>query len=187
MPHFGKMFESVSNIIQSLTDNSKDPLHVGEAMSCWTYHAFTGNIKGHVEAGLNMTTDKGVKELLQDGLEVISSHNEELTEFMVQEGVTLSNNPEKKPDSDPNVIPLGVKFTDDELVNTVNLNFIIAADLCAGAASQSLRTDVALMFMKFQSEKLSMGLKAKELMQKRGWLKTPPYFNPPGGAPQQKN
>lgn len=186
MPKFGQMFESVSNIVQSLTDNSKDPLHVGEAMACWTYRAFTANIKSHVEVGLNTTTDKGVKELLQDGLKVISSHEKELTEFMAQEGVTIPTSPEKKPESNPSAIPLGAKFTDDELVNTINLNFIIAADMCAASASQCLRTDVALMFLKFQTEKLSLGLKAKELMQKKGWLKTPPYYNPPGGSPHQK-
>ena len=186
MPDFGQMFESVSNIVQSLTDNSKDPLHVGEAMACWTYLAFVGSIKGHVEVGLNTTTDKGVKELLQDGLKVVSSHKKELTEFMVQEGVTLPTSPEKKPESDPNAIPLGAKFTDNELVNTINLNFVTAADMCAASASECLRTDLALMFIKFQAEKLSLGLKAKELMKKKGWLKTPPYYNPPGGSPHQK-
>src|SRR5690625_3143572 len=185
MSKFGQMFESVSNIVQSLTDNSKNPLHVGETMACWTYHAFTANIKTHVEIGLNTTTDKGVKELLQDGLKVISSHEKESTEFMVQEGVALPTSPEKKPESDSNAIPLGAKFTDNELVNTINLNFVIAADMCAASASQCLRTDLALMFLKFQTEKLSLGLKAKELMHKNGWLKTPPFYNPPG-SPHQK-
>lgn len=186
MPKFGQMFDSVSNIVQSLTDNSKDPIHVGEAMACWTYRAFTANIQAHVEVGLNTTTDSGVKELLQDALKVVSSHKKELTDFMVQEGVPLPNSPEKKPESDPNAIPLGAKFTDNELVNTINLNFVIAADMCAASASDSLRTDLAIMFIKFQTEKLSLGLKAKELMQRKGWLKIPPYYHPPGGSSHQK-
>src|SRR5699024_10058448 len=186
MPDFGQMFKSVSNVVQSLTDNSKDSLHVGEAMACWTYHAFVGNIMGHTEVGLNTTTDKGVKELFQEGLKVMVSHKRELTDFMVQEGVPLPKSPEKKPESDPNAIPLGAKFTDDELVNTLSLNFIAAADMCAVSASQCLRTDAALMFIKFQVDKVALGLKAKELMNKKGWIKTPPYYHPPGGSPHQK-
>src|SRR5699024_7929670 len=83
-------------------------------------------------------------------------------------------------------IPQGVKFTNDELVNTLNINFVTAADMCAAAASQCLRTDIGLMFLKFQTDKLSLGFKAKELMQKKGWLKVPPHYHPPG-APQPKS
>src|SRR5699024_1458840 len=162
MPDFGQMFESVSNIVQSLTDNSKDPLHVGEAMACWTYLAFVGSIKGHVEVGLNTTTDKGVKELLQDGLKVVSSHKKELTEFMVQEGVTLPTSPEKKPESDPNAIPLGAKFTDNELVNTINLNFVTAAMMCAASSPECLRPGLASSFYESQAKNFSRGLKAKD-------------------------
>lgn len=186
MLDFGQMFESVSNIVKSLNDNSKDPLHVGEVMACWTYLAFTGNIKAHIEAGLNTTTDQGVQELLQETLKVVTSHKKELAAFMTEEGVTLPSSPEEKPTSDPNAIPLGAKFTDDEMVNTINYNFVIAADICAGAAGQCLRTDLAMMFIKYQAEKLSLGLKAKELMKKKGWLKIPPYYHPPGGSTNQK-
>lgn len=65
--------------------------------------------------------------------------------------------------------------------------FIAATDMCATVASQSLRTDVALMFLKFQTDKLSLGLKAKELMRENGWLKIPPFYQPPGSPSQSQN
>src|SRR5699024_4518650 len=91
-----------------------------------------------------------------------------------------------KPESNPEAIPLGAKFTDSELINTLNINFVIAADMCATAASQSLRTDISLLFLKFQTDKLSLGLKAKEIMRSKGWLKvTHAYYQP--GETQNKN
>lgn len=181
------MFKNASDIIESLTDNYKNPLHVGEAMSCWTYLAFVSDIIAHIEVALNTTTDSELRKLFQEGFNTALSHQKELSQFMRQEGVPLPEMPEHKPESNSSDIPLGAKFTDNELVNTINLNFVLAADMCAASASQSLRTDTALMFLKFQMDKLSLGLKAKELMQKKGWLKIPPFYLPPGGMPKGNN
>ena len=172
MPSVKMMFKNATDIIESLTDNHKNPLHIGEAMACWTYYSFVSSVIINVEIGLNTTSDSKLRKVLQDSYKVMKSHKKELSEFMRQEGVPLSNTPENKPESDPNAIPLGVKFTDNELANTIMINFVAAADMCAASASQSLRTDAALMFLKFQTDKLSLGLKIKELMQDRGWLKT---------------
>lgn len=185
MPGVAQMFESAINVMQSLTDNQKNPLHVGEVMACWTYLAFVENIITYEEVGLNTTTDPGLQELYADALKVAKSHKKELLDFMKQEGVTLPSSPEQKPKSDPDAIPHGAKFTDEELVNTLNINFVYAADMCAASASQCLRTDLGLKFLKYQVDKMSLGFKSKELMQKKGWLKTPPFYQPPG-APKNE-
>ena len=180
MANFGQLLESAAHVIESLTDHHKEPLHVGEVMFCWTYLAFVENIITYEEVGLNMTEDAELKELYEESLKIAKSHKKELSEFMQQEGVSLPASPEDKPRSDPNAVPLGAKLTEDELINTLNINFIFAADMCATSASQSLRTDVGLKFLKFQTDKLVLGYKAKKLMQKKGWLKIPPYYRPPG-------
>ncbi|WP_449355528.1 DUF3231 family protein [Virgibacillus natechei] len=185
MPNVGSMFENAASIIESLTDNHKNPLHIGEAMACWTYYSFVASAIMHVEVGLNTTSNSKLKKLLEDSYKVMKSHQKEVSELMRQEGVPLSNTPEDKPESDPNAIPLGAKFTDNELTNTININFVIAANMCSASASQSLRTDVATMFLKFQTDKLSLGLKMQELMQTKGWLKAPPFYHPPGGSPTE--
>lgn len=184
MPSVGSMFKNIASVIESLTDNHQDPLHVGEAMACWTYLAYVSDVNGYIQAGLNTTTDPELQDLLYDGNKVTKSHQKEISDFMRKEGVPLPQLPEDKPHSKPNEIPLGAKLTDTELVNTVNYNFVIAADMCASAASQSLRTDVALMFLKFQTDKLSLGMKAKKIMQDKGWLKVPPFYHPPGSPSQ---
>ncbi|WP_079529527.1 DUF3231 family protein [Halobacillus hunanensis] len=185
MPSVKMMFKNAADIIESLTDNHKNPLHIGEAMACWTYYSFVSSALINVEVGLNTTNDSKLRKFFQDSYKVMKSHQNELNEFMRQEGVPLSDTPEAKPKSDPSAVPLGTKFTDNELANTININFVAAADMYAASASQSLRTDVAMMFLKFQTDKLSLGLKMKELMQTKGWLKVPPFYHPPGGSPTE--
>lgn len=180
MPSVKMMFKNAVDIIESLTDNQKNQLHIGEAMSCWTYYSFVSSAVINVEVGLNTTNDSKLRKFLQDSYKVMKSHKKELTEFMLQEGIPLSETPEDKPQSDPAAVPLGAKFTDNELSNIININFVIAANMCALSTTESLRTDVAMMFLKFQTDKLSLGLKARELMLEKGWLKIPPKYNPPG-------
>src|SRR5699024_9245995 len=169
-----------------LTDNHKDPMHVGETMACWTYYTFVSQIISHKEIGLNTPTDSKQTKLYQDTYKVTTSHKNELSELMRQEGIPLSVASATKQESNPEAIPLGAKFTDSEVINTLNKKIEIAADICATAASQSLRTDITLIFLKIQTDKLSLGLKAKEIMRSKGWLKVPPAYYPPG-ATQNKS
>jgi hypothetical protein len=97
-----------------------------------------------------------------------------------REGVSLPPHSEQKPLSDPNAVPLGAKSTDAEFANAVVLKLVTSIIKCATAAAESVRNDVGLMFVEFQSEALTYGAMLKSLMRKRGWLKVPPYFYPPG-------
>lgn len=186
MPNLKMIFQNAAKIIESLTDNHKNPLHIGEAMACWTYYSFVSEAINIVEIGLNTTSDSKLVKLLQDSHKIMHSHQKELVEVMKQEGIPLPDTPEPKSNADPSAVPLGAKFTDNELINTVNINFVIANGICAAASSESLRIDIALMFIKFQTDKLSLGLKSREVMQDRGWLKIPPPFHSPGAPTNQK-
>ncbi|WP_456359663.1 hypothetical protein [Bacillus sp. Y1] len=50
----------------------------------------------------------------------------------------------------------------------------------AAAASESIRTDVGLLFIQFQTEKFAFATRLKHLMRKRGWIRVPPFYLPPG-------
>lgn len=80
---------------------------------------------------------------------------------------------------------MGVKLTDDEIANGISLKLASVNVLCATTVSQSIRTDVGLMFLEFQTHILLFAADFKTLMEKRGWLKSPPAYLPPG-APTQK-
>ncbi|TFB19513.1 DUF3231 family protein [Filobacillus milosensis] len=186
--NIGKWFEASLKTLKTLGDNNKEQIHVGEAMACWTYLAFVESIIVYEEVGLNTTMDQEVKQFVKDALEVANSHKKQLRDFMIKEGITLPSAPEHKPKSEPQSVPEGARLTDDEIMNTLSINFVYAGDMCAASASQSIRTDVGLMFLKFQIDKFSLGVKAKDMMKNRGWLKMPPYYHPPGAPnPNQQN
>jgi hypothetical protein len=179
-----QFFETTLDVIGSLANSKSQPMHVGEAMSTWTYLAFVESIVAFEEVGLNMTMEADLKKLFAASRKVAIGHREQLSELLRQEGVSLPEAPEGKPECNPEAIPAGVKFMDDELVNMLNMNFVVAAGMCANAASQCLRADIGTMFLKFQLDKLSLSYQAKELMERKGWLKIPPLFFPPG-SPRQ--
>lgn len=145
-------------------------------MSCWTYLAFIQDIINYVNVGLNTTTDKELKELFQEALRITQSHEKQMKEFMGNEGIPLPDGPQMKPKSDPDTIPMGAKFTDKELANAIAINVASAALICANSAIQSVRNDIGLMFFKFQADKMMFGTPVKTLMERRGWLKKPPFY-----------
>lgn len=184
--NFTKWIDASLKTLKSLTDGEKDDIHVGEVMACWTYLAFVESIISYEEIGLNMTTNKEVRDFVNEALKVANSHKKEMRSFMVEEGIPLPKAPEHKPNSEPEAVPEGAKLTDDEIMNTLSINFVYAGNMCGASASQSVRTDIGIMFLKFQIDKFSLGMKAKSLMRKRGWLKIPPYYHPPGAPSKNK-
>lgn len=176
-----KVWESVMDAMKSMTDQDEDqPLHVGEVMSCWIYLLGLELAKASVQVGINTTTDSELKAILEEDMKLGTSQRERLHDFMMKEGITLPPGPEDMPKSDPNSVPLGVKLTDEVIANELSLKIISLIMRAAGAASESIRTDVGLLFIQFQAEKLAFATRLKHLMRKRGWINVPPFYVPPG-------
>lgn len=178
------ILEAAITTIKSLTDEEKPhPLHVGEVMACWIYLAGLEIAKATVQAGINTTIDEELKAMLSEDLELNHSQRERLYDFMLKEGIALPPAHENMPPSDPNSIPLGVKLTDEVLANELSFKIVSLILRAAGANAESIRTDFGLMFLQFQAEKVMLGAKLKQLLIKRGWIKMPPFYIPPG-SPQ---
>ncbi|WHZ00448.1 DUF3231 family protein [Neobacillus sp. YX16] len=175
------IIETIMDAMKSLTTQDDDqPLHVGEVMACWIYLAGLELAKVSVQAGINTTSDDELKAILEEDMKLGTSQRERLHDFMIKEGITLPPAPEDMPKSDPNSIPLGVKLTDDVIANELSLKIVSLIMRAAGAASESIRTDVGLMFIQFQAEKFAFASRLKHLMRKRGWIKVPPFYVPHG-------
>jgi hypothetical protein len=99
---------------------------------------------------------------------------------MIDEGIPLPPVSQSKPKSDPNNVPLGVKITDDEIANFIGIKVASNIVLCSTNMSQSIRNDIGLMWARFHTEKMIFGMELKTAMRKRGWIKVPPYYYPPG-------
>jgi hypothetical protein len=180
------IFSAIKDYLQmQLDDEPKNPLHVGEVMSCWMYLALMDEATVYLQIGVNTTNDDEVQKILNDSMKQCDVHGKRFKEFMKTEGVHLPPTSEQRPNSDPNSVPLGVKMTDDEIMNGLSLKTVAAVMHCAASASQSIRNDVSMMFTHAMIEKMKFGTEVKEMMRKRGWIKVPPYYYPPG-MPKQR-
>lgn len=175
--------EAVLNMIKTSVDEEgspKNPLHVGEVMSCWMYLAGLEEAQAFIKAGLNTTVDDQLIHALLEDQKLGQSQIKDLQDFMIREGIPLPPASEAKPDSDPSSIPNGVKMTDNELANGLSIKIVALIMNAASAASQSVRNDIGYLFVKFLGEKLVLGTNIKAMMMNRGWIKIPPYYYPPG-------
>jgi hypothetical protein len=175
------VLEALKNVVLSFMDDEpKSPLHVGEAMFCWTFLALISEIGVQTEVGINSTSDPELSKALHEAVKMFKSQKQRLTEFIQKEGVPSPPLSESKPNSDPNKVPLGVKLTDKELANSLNQKVSMAFTNCADSASQTLRNDLSLIWAGFLQEHISFLITFKSLMRKRGWIKVPPFYHPPG-------
>ncbi|GIO16739.1 hypothetical protein J19TS2_62940 [Cohnella xylanilytica] len=174
------LIEAALNLIKSKADDSNDPLHVGEVMSCWIYLGGLEEAQVFIQAGLNTTKDDQLRHALLEDQRLGQAQIQVLKNFMTKEGIPLPPASEQKPDSDPDSVPLGVKMTDDELANGLAIKIVSLIMTAASAASQSVRNDVGILFVKFLGEKLVLGTNIKSMLRERGWIKIPPYYYPPG-------
>lgn len=180
-------FEAVWNTLKTSIDNTnepKSPLHVIEVGDCWKYLTMMEEFIRYEEIGLNTTTDDEVKEMLTDVVRLCESQVKVLSQFMKKEGIPLPDVTSSKPNSNSKEIPLGVKLTDDEIANGVAFKLITTMQACAKAQADVIRNDIGITWLGFYSEWVTFGTTLKTLMRKRGWIKIPPYYYPPG-SPEQ--
>ncbi|KIL38838.1 hypothetical protein SD70_23960 [Gordoniibacillus kamchatkensis] len=179
------VLETAIDTIKSITTQDEDqPLHIGEAMGCWTYLKGLELAKTSVQIGINSTTDHELKTLLEEDLKLGTSQRKRLHEFMLREGLTLPKAPEELPNSDPTRIPFGAKFTDEIIATDLSLKIVSLIVAAAANAADAVRTDVCAMFIQFQAEKLAFAARLKQSMRKRGWIDVPPFYIPPGAQEQ---
>ncbi|MRH42125.1 DUF3231 family protein [Aquibacillus halophilus] len=176
-------FEAVWNSLKLAIDNTdepKSPLHVIEVGDCWKYVTMVEEFIRYEEIGLNTSSDDEIIEMLTDAVQLCESHVKKMSQFMRQEGISLPDVTSSKPNSDSKEVPLGVKLTDSEISNGIAFKLVICMQHCAKGQADSLRNDMGMMWLNFYSEWVTFRSTLKTLMRKRGWIKVPPYYYPPG-------
>ncbi|WP_223587552.1 DUF3231 family protein [Neobacillus bataviensis] len=175
------IFEAAFDYLKTTYDFEPKPRpHIGEAMGCWLYYTALAEEVPVLEASLNTTTDDDLITLIKKSKNLGEHQKNILKNFMINEGIPLSQESESKPKSDPNSVPLGAKMTDEEIANFISVKIATNIIMCATNMSQSIRNDIGLMWARFQAEKMIFGMEVKIAMRKRGWIKVPPYFYTPG-------
>lgn len=175
------VIEGFINVMKTLVDaDPKPPMHIGEAMNCWTYLTGLEEAVVYEHAALNMTTDQQLRNMLNDAIRMCESQVKVLQDVMLNEGLQIPTPTSIKPKCEPGDIPLGVKLTDEEIANGVSLKVATAVVATATGAAQSIRNDLAIMWVRFQMEQMTFGATLKTIMRERGWIKIPPSYYAPG-------
>ncbi|MTI81816.1 MAG: DUF3231 family protein [Firmicutes bacterium] len=177
------ILDAVNGIFSTnLGDESNNPMHIGEVMNTWTYHIMLTEANRFAEMALNTTNDNELKEALKKS--IIDCHNQadEIDNLFKNEGISMPPTSERKPHSDPNDIPIGAKMTDDEIANGISVKLVSALNFCTLGLTQSIRTDLASMWLRFFLKRAEYSAYYMPIMKKRGWIKIPPYYYAPGNS-----
>ncbi|MBU9712749.1 DUF3231 family protein [Evansella tamaricis] len=176
-------FEAVWNTLKTSIDSideEKMPLHVLEVGDCWRYLTALEEFIRYEEIGLHTTSDDEVREALEDVKTLCEAQSKQLGQFMIKEGIPLPDVTPAKPESQSKEVPMGVKLTDDEIINGISLKLVICLQQCALGQANAIRNDIGIMWLKYFSDWVSAGNTLKTLSKKRGWIKVPPYYYTPG-------
>ncbi|WP_040209347.1 DUF3231 family protein [Neobacillus jeddahensis] len=178
------MFESMKDLFVPIVDGmDKHPLHIGEVSHLWLLLTLIEEGIIVYQLGLNTTTDPDLIHALTNGEQSAKEVAKRLRNFFIKEGVPLPAASEDKPKSDPNSVPLGVKYTDRELANLVSTKIAAEITLIGQGIGVCIRNDACQMLFQIQVELFKYGSSFKNMMKKRGWIITPPFYSPPG-SPQ---
>jgi hypothetical protein len=82
----------------------------------------------------------------------------------------------EKPIGDFPNIPEGAKLNDEEGANLMSYNLASGVTFAARGLSESIRTDVGLIFSKIILKKTMAGLTVKDYLDRHKWLRVPPYY-----------
>ncbi|MDN3015317.1 DUF3231 family protein [Paenibacillus sp. BSR1-1] len=175
------IFESIKDLFAPLVDGEeKKPLHTGEVTNLWVLLTLLEEGLIVYQLGLNTTKDDQLVHAFTNGEQLSRSLIDRLRNFFIKEGIPLPPASEAKPKSNQDTIPLGVKYTDEELANLVSAKIAAEITLIGQALAMGIRNDVCQKFFEIQYEIFKYGCSFKLMMQNRGWLKIPPYYYPPG-------
>lgn len=177
MSKIQKIADIALDKMNSLTDNEEPPVHAGEAMACWIYQTQLDGVLGYCEVALNFTQDKDALSILNESKRLGLIHKKKLNDFMKAENITPSDGYIQKASVNVDTVPNAVKQSDKDIVNTVQINLIVAFGMTASAISQCLRSDLQILFFEIMTDVMIFGQEILSTSKKRGWLRIPPAYH----------
>ncbi|MFT8318443.1 MAG: DUF3231 family protein [Sporolactobacillus sp.] len=176
MSKIQKITEVALDKMHALTDNDEPPVHAGEAMACWIYQTQLDGVLGYCEIALNLTQDKDALSILNESKRLGMIHKKKLDDFMKAENIPSSDGYTQKASINANSVPSAIKQSDKDIINTVQINLIVAFGMTATAVSQCLRVDLQILFFEIMTDVMLFGQEILKTSKKRGWLRIPPAY-----------
>ena len=170
------LLEVAYNAFKPYIDGKKKPLNILEASNLWLYLAICNNTLRNEEVAYNITQDVELKQKLKEARDIHKDVAEEINKLLKEDGIELPDDTQEKPLGDFSNIPEGAKLNDEEIDNLMSFNLILGINYATRGLTEAMRADVGLIFFKVIAKKNALGLTIKSLMEKRGWLRTPPEY-----------
>lgn len=173
------LIKIIHDTFSQLTDGEKKPLNILEVSNLWFFLTITEQSIRSEEHAYNIAQDEELKKILKDAK--VSVHDpiaKEISELLLKENVPLPRSTPMKPVADYREIPNGAKLSDEEIANLMSFNLLLGVNYASRGLTESIRVDVGGLFFKIIARKTVLGNSLKQLMEKRGWLRIPPKYNP---------
>jgi hypothetical protein len=158
-----------------LDGNQKnEPMHFGEIHGVW-HSSFTE--KGCLSAYqvfMFHAGDNDLKGILQDAIKSSKNMIEECDTLLIANGVAPAPILPERPDAKLEEIPVGARFTDQEIAATLAHDMAAGLVKCSGIMGISTREDIGARFAKYHTNKADLGLRILRLSKEKGWLIPPP-------------
>lgn len=174
------------NIFQSLLSAARKPerpLHVGEVMTLWTILTQLQDGYGAVMSLSHHTADPDLKHYMQQHMRDFDlPWIKRVKQFMLDRSIPLPAPTTEKPLADEGQIPTGARFTEIEIAEMLVVMFRSGLQMLHHGMIECLNYELGTLLMEMHLDALRDSLMLRELMENRGWLKSPPQWNPPGAS-----
>lgn len=129
------------------------------------HHTSDSELKRYIEQHISDFDDPWIKRI---------------KEFMLKYRISPPPPSSDKPVAKESDIPPGAKFTDIEIAEMLVVMFRNGLQLVQHGTLECLNYDMGALLLQMEADGFRDSLMLREMMEKRGWLKAPPQWHPPG-------
>jgi hypothetical protein len=158
-----------------LSGNPKDePLHYGEIYDVWQFSLSAKGCVSKNRALLNHAGDKDLKKILDTLVDQAELESSECDTILTHNGISSSPTLPARPEVKLEDIPVGARFTDQEIAAICAADNSIGLVACSQVMGKAIREDIQALFAKYHLTKATIGYKILALSKEKGWLVPPP-------------
>jgi hypothetical protein len=151
-----------------------EPMHYGEIHCVWHFSFIEKGRLSAYHAFLFHAGDKDLKEIIKDAIKSGKNKIEESDSLLTANGIAPSPMLPDRPDAKLEDIPVGARFTDQEIAAAVAHDMAVGLVTCSKIMGISIREDIGALFAKYHAAKAAFGLRILRLSKEKGWLIPPP-------------
>lgn len=151
-----------------------EPLHYGEIYDIWQFSVKAKGCISAYQAYQFHAGDRELKNMLDELIDQAELEVSECDTLLSNNGIAPSPVLPKRPKTKLEDIPVGARFTDQEIVAMIAGDTSMGLVACSMVMGKAIREDVGALFGKYHVTKAAQGLKILRLSKEKGWLIPPP-------------